>query len=118
MATSRLRLASSSNLIDAGTNVGLPFAGLAPDLGAFEHAPIPCDFNSDALCNLADLTKMYADSGYDLVNGVSSLGLEQFDLNADSQVNDLDIAEWLSRMAPDGVVDFSDVAGPTDATAN
>ena len=109
-----LRLASSSNLIDAGTNVGLPFAGLAPDLGAFEHAPIPCDFNSDALCNLADLTKMYADSGYDLVNGVSSLGLEQFDLNADDQVNDLDIAEWLSRAASENGYDSPYLQGDAD----
>lgn len=31
-----LRLASASALIDKGTDVGLPFAGKAPDLGAFE----------------------------------------------------------------------------------
>jgi hypothetical protein len=31
-----LHLASGSDLIDAGTDVGLPFAGKAPDLGAFE----------------------------------------------------------------------------------
>ncbi len=31
-----LRLASTSALIDKGTNVGLPFAGSAPDLGCFE----------------------------------------------------------------------------------
>lgn len=31
-----LRLAPTSDLIDAGTDVGLPFAGAAPDLGAFE----------------------------------------------------------------------------------
>jgi hypothetical protein len=30
------RLASGSKLIDAGTDVGLPFSGKAPDLGAFE----------------------------------------------------------------------------------
>jgi hypothetical protein len=39
-----LRLASTSNLIDAGVDVGLPFSGTAPDIGAFEymgenHAP-------------------------------------------------------------------------------
>lgn len=28
----------SSNLVDAGTNVGLPFAGNAPDIGAYEYA--------------------------------------------------------------------------------
>jgi hypothetical protein len=33
---SYLRLASGSTLIDKGTNVGLPYNGSAPDLGAFE----------------------------------------------------------------------------------
>ncbi len=31
------RLAAGSDLIDAGTNVGLPYKGAAPDLGAFER---------------------------------------------------------------------------------
>jgi hypothetical protein len=35
-----LRLADGSNLIDAGVNVGSPYGGSAPDLGAFE-APEP-----------------------------------------------------------------------------
>lgn len=34
-----LRLALDSDAIDAGTDVGLPFAGKAPDLGAFEYDP-------------------------------------------------------------------------------
>jgi hypothetical protein len=35
-----LHLAPGSDLIDGGTNVGLPFAGLAPDLGAFESGGV------------------------------------------------------------------------------
>lgn len=31
-----MRLATGSDLIDAGTNVGLPFSGVAPDIGCFE----------------------------------------------------------------------------------
>jgi hypothetical protein len=31
-----MHLASGSDLIDAGTDVGIPFNGLAPDLGAYE----------------------------------------------------------------------------------
>ena len=31
-----LRLAAGSPLIDRGVNVGLPYNGAAPDLGAFE----------------------------------------------------------------------------------
>ncbi len=34
-----MRLAQGSDLIDAGTDVGLPFMGSAPDLGAFEYSP-------------------------------------------------------------------------------
>ena len=32
------RLVPKSDLIDKGTNVGLPFSGPAPDLGPFETA--------------------------------------------------------------------------------
>ena len=31
------RLVARSDLIDKGVDVGLPFAGAAPDLGAFER---------------------------------------------------------------------------------
>ena len=34
-----LRLAPGSDLIDAGVDVGIPFNGAAPDLGAYEYAP-------------------------------------------------------------------------------
>jgi hypothetical protein len=36
-----LRLVAGSDLIDRGINVGLPFTGSAPDLGAFEFAAPP-----------------------------------------------------------------------------
>lgn len=42
-----LRLASGSNLIDAGENQRLPFVGSAPDLGAFESSG-PGDFDGDS----------------------------------------------------------------------
>jgi hypothetical protein len=35
-----LKLSANSKLIDAGTDVGLPYVGLAPDLGAFEYQGI------------------------------------------------------------------------------
>ncbi len=38
-----LQLAEGSDLIDGGTNVGLPFAGSAPDLGAFEYGTVVID---------------------------------------------------------------------------
>ncbi|HTS16351.1 MAG TPA: right-handed parallel beta-helix repeat-containing protein [Verrucomicrobiae bacterium] len=34
------RLAAGSDLIDAGINVGLPYNGSAPDLGAYEFVPV------------------------------------------------------------------------------
>ncbi|MCO6044295.1 right-handed parallel beta-helix repeat-containing protein [Aeoliella sp. ICT_H6.2] len=53
-----LRLAPNSSLIDAGTDVGLPFYGSAPDLGAFETQPqvLAGDFNGDGFTDLADYT--------------------------------------------------------------
>jgi len=33
-----MRLSSVSQAIDKGTNIGMPFAGLAPDLGAYEYS--------------------------------------------------------------------------------
>jgi hypothetical protein len=59
-ATDFLRLAPGSNLIDAGTDVGLPYTGGAPDLGAFEYAPATAprfrrgDANNDNTMNIAD----------------------------------------------------------------
>ena len=50
-----MRLAASSQLVDAGTNVGLPFFGMAPDMGAFEFG-MPGDFNNDGLVDAADYT--------------------------------------------------------------
>lgn len=35
-----LRLAAGSDLMDRGLNIGLPFNGSAPDLGAFEFLPV------------------------------------------------------------------------------
>jgi hypothetical protein len=35
-----LKLAAGSQMIDKGTDVGLPFVGAAPDLGAYEHGAV------------------------------------------------------------------------------
>ena len=35
-----LKLAAASRMIDKGTNVGLPFVGTAPDLGAYEYGAV------------------------------------------------------------------------------
>jgi len=54
-----MRLALGSDLIDTGTNVGLPYNGSAPDIGAFEYLPGDC--HSDGQIDLLDL-KCVADN--------------------------------------------------------
>jgi hypothetical protein len=85
-----LRLASDSNLIDAGTDVGLPFNGTAPDLGAFETSPIVpdnADFDSDGDVDGRDFLIWQRGFG-----GAASLATG--DANNDGQVNELDLAIW------------------------
>jgi len=49
-----MRLAIGSDLIDGGTDVGLPYCGSAPDLGAFERYP-DGDCEPDGDVDWADL---------------------------------------------------------------
>src|SRR5205823_3298479 len=53
-----LKLAPGRHLIDAGVDVGLPYNGLAPDVGWFESgspAPaLPGDYNADGTVDVAD----------------------------------------------------------------
>lgn len=52
-----LRLVPDSDLINAGINVGLPFNGSAPDLGAFESGrPLAGDLNDDGFVGIVDLS--------------------------------------------------------------
>ncbi len=48
-----MQLKSGSPLIDAGTNVGLPYAGAAPDLGAFEFQLATGIFPGDKMLRAA-----------------------------------------------------------------
>ncbi|TWT90543.1 Pectate lyase L precursor [Pseudobythopirellula maris] len=50
-----LRLAPGSSAIDRGADVGSPFNGMAPDLGAFESG-MPGDFNADGVVDASDFT--------------------------------------------------------------
>jgi len=64
-----LRLAAASSLIDAGIDVGEPFVGDGPDLGAFEHADLTGDCEPDGDVDWADLQCLVenwldADCGY------------------------------------------------------
>lgn len=86
-----LHLAPGSDLIDAGQDVGLPFNGVAPDLGAFEtlvRALVPGDVNADNHVDLAD----FAIINQHLRQAVQSRTLG--DLNEDGVVDFLDFREW------------------------
>ncbi|QEG36442.1 right-handed parallel beta-helix repeat-containing protein [Bythopirellula goksoeyrii] len=93
-----LRLASDSNLIDAGTDVGLPFNDSAPDLGAFETSPIVFaagDFNEDGFVDSTDLISWQA--GYGTPSGAAH---GDGDADEDGDVDGIDFLVWQREYAP------------------
>ncbi len=78
-----LRLADGSDLIDQGTDVGLPFAGSAPDLGAYETE---------------------ATSVLDASNGVGRTEAEAMDLN------NYEVANW-TKASGGGIVQMDTQGG-------
>ena len=57
--TDLFRLAPNSPLIDAGTDVGLPFIGSAPDIGAFESSVVNSINNSENIPRKFSLYQNY-----------------------------------------------------------
>lgn len=47
-----LKLVSTSDLIDKGINVGLPFSATAPDIGAYESVPVVVPVNQSPVVSL------------------------------------------------------------------
>ncbi|MCE5185985.1 MAG: right-handed parallel beta-helix repeat-containing protein [Planctomycetaceae bacterium] len=83
---SYLRLAATTGLIDAGTNVGLEFEGAAPDLGAFEWLAGDC-CQSDGDVDLDDVlcfAAAWLQAGCGLCSGA--------DFDASGRVNIVDFA--------------------------
>ncbi len=90
-----LRLAAKSKLIDAGINVGLPYYGNAPDLGAFEHIDGDCQPDGDVdLLDLKCLADNWLNSGCGTCNGA--------DFDGNNKVNFYDFAimarNWLKNL--------------------
>jgi Carbohydrate binding module (family 6) len=85
-----LRLAANSTLIDKGTNVGLPYTGAAPDLGAFESGDTPPPSTRryeaetpPAVCQGTIDTNQAGYSGSGFCNGTNAVGAyAQFTVNA------------------------------------
>ncbi|MCJ7779093.1 MAG: right-handed parallel beta-helix repeat-containing protein [Sedimentisphaerales bacterium] len=90
-----MHLAASSDLINGGTDVGLPYHGSAPDLGYFEYggctSPVASDLDSNCQVDLFDYARL-ADAW--------AGNLPDVDLNNDGFLDFLDIAQfaidWLS----------------------
>ena len=81
--------------------------------------PLPsCDFNDDLICDVADLDKMYADTGYDLVRGVSATGVGKFDLNVDDVIDNSDIDQWLTMAALENGYALAYRRGDTNGVGN
>ncbi|PSL57079.1 parallel beta helix pectate lyase-like protein [Saccharothrix carnea] len=88
-ALPHLRLAANSTLIDKGTNVGLPYQGAAPDLGAFERlgsAPPPSRYEAEAapaVCQGTIDANQSGFSGTGFCNGSAAIGAyAQFTVDA------------------------------------
>ena len=87
-----LKLVPGSNLIDAGIDVGLPYNGAAPDLGAFETTPIVYadgDFDEDGDVDDADLASWRLGLGT-LGGAAHSDG----DADDDGDVDTADLMVW------------------------
>jgi uncharacterized repeat protein (TIGR02059 family) len=74
--TNFLHLAAGSSLIDVGVNVGLAYAGTAPDLGAFESgssAPPPPQVPVIGTSSIANATPSLLELTYDLTLSNTSI---------------------------------------------
>jgi len=93
-----LKLAAGSGLIDAGVDIGKPFKGDAPDLGAFESAHVagllPGDVNGDLSVDLDDFQIIVANLN-DTVPG-RKFG----DLTRDGMVDFADFRQWKANFTP------------------
>jgi hypothetical protein len=88
-----MRLVAGSDLINAGVDVGLPYSGSAPDLGAYEYIPPivydPADFNHDGFVRIDDL--LILREGYGTATGATNA---QGDADLDGDVDGADFLLW------------------------
>ena len=86
-----------------------------PDMGIVNSIPVPffyrpgasCDFDGSGLCDIEDLDALYL--------GIEDKGA-MYDLNADGEVNNLDVDEWLTLAGDKYVRGDTDLDGDIDAS--
>ena len=102
-----MHLAVGSDLVDVGLDVGLPYSGAAPDLGAFEVTPLAGDFSGDRMVTAADISAMmnaladlkaFQSSRSLTADDMQKLG----DLNGDGQVTNADLQGLITLLANGG----------------
>jgi len=95
-----LHLTATSNLIDKGVDVGLPYVGNAPDLGAFENnlKTTIGEVYSDKLLKYSFSSSQKVLRIYHSTKRIrifNSLGVALIDSNIDSELNNIDTNGWI-----------------------
>ncbi len=121
-----IKLASSSDLINAGTNVGLPFNSTAPDLGAYEfgtaNSPanqVPtANANIDQTISLPISTVTLSGSGTDPDGTISSYAWAQVSGPTTAGISSNNLATTTVTALTQGIYKFeltvTDNSGATD----
>lgn len=122
-----LRLAAGSDLLDKGVQLGLPYQGAAPDLGAFEgSAPVPLYTDVTASMKIAQsgllldrsTGKMRGTVSFTNMANAPASGVLLFRLDGLSEGVTLDSATGVQGGAPTITLPVSSLAPGATATVN
>jgi hypothetical protein len=102
-----MQLAEGSNLIDAGVNVGQPYYGTAPDLGAFESRPADADFDRDGDVDGGDFLLWQRGLG-----STQQIDYALGDADGNGVVNAADLAVWRGQFGRGGSLAAAAVPEP------
>jgi hypothetical protein len=96
-----LHLSSTSNLINKGVYVGLPFTGSAPDLGAFEYNPktaVDIVYNEKSLhYSYSSVQKLLKVNQYtNRIRVINITGSVIFDFKTESEEFNINTNNWIS----------------------
>ncbi len=96
-----LHLTSTSNLINKGVDVGLPFIGSAPDLGAFEYNPKTAvdivDNDKSLHYSYSSVQKLLKVNQYtNRIRVINITGIVIFDFKTESEEFNINTNNWIS----------------------